>query len=95
MYAKHVQIANYGPIERLSITFPIDEDGPKPIVLVGENGSGKSVLLSHIVNGLMLAQQSAYPDTPEVEVGKVYKLRSPQYAAPSMWRLAGSFHSHG
>ncbi|MDE0405265.1 MAG: AAA family ATPase [Nitrospira sp.] len=79
MYVTRIQISNYGPIERLDITFPIDEDGPKPIILVGENGSGKSVLLSHIVNGLMLAQQSAYPDTPEVELGKVYKLRSPQY----------------
>lgn len=79
MYAKRIQIANYGPIERLDITIPIDEDKPRPIVLVGENGSGKSVLLSHIVNGLMLVQQSAYPDTSEVEVGKVYKLRSSEY----------------
>ena len=81
MYVTRIQIANYGPIEQLDITLPIDDDGPKPVVLVGENGSGKSTLLSHIVNSLMLAQQSAYPDTPGVEVGKVYKLRSPQYVA--------------
>lgn len=81
MYAKRIQIANYGPIERLDITFPIDDDGPNPVVLVGANGSGKSVLLSHIVNALMLAQQSAYRETPEVEDGKVYKLRSPLYVS--------------
>ena len=81
MYAKRIQIANYGPIQRLDITFPVGDDGPKPVVLVGANGSGKSVLLSHIVNALMLAQQSAYRETPEVEGGKVYKLRSPHYVS--------------
>ena len=82
MYVKRIQISNYGPIDRLDITLTIDDDRPKPIILVGENGSGKSVLLSHIVNGLMLVQQSAYRETPEVELGKVYKLRSPQYITP-------------
>ena len=45
-------------------------------MLVDENGSGKSILLSHIVNGLISAKGIAYPETPEVELGKVYKLRS-------------------
>ena len=80
MYAKRIQIANCGPIGQLDITFPTDEEGkPLPTVLVGENGSGKSIFLSHIVNSLMLAQQRAFPDTPEVESGKVYKVRSPIY----------------
>ena len=79
MYAKRVRIINYGPIEHLDITFPFDGDRPKPIVLVGENGSGKSILLSHIVNGLVSAKNVAYPDSPEVEPGKVYKLRSNSY----------------
>ena len=65
MYAKRIQISNFGPIERLTIDCEFDGDKPMPIVLVGENGSGKSILLSHIVNGLLLAQQSAYPETPE------------------------------
>ena len=79
MYARRLQLINYGPIDRLDIVCPFDDDRPKPILLVGENGSGKSILLSHIVNGLLLAQQVAYPATPEVESGKVYKLRSPSY----------------
>ena len=82
MYVKRIQISNYGAIEQLDITLPNDDDGPKPVVLVGENGSGKSVLLSHIVNALLGAQQIAYRETPEVEINKVYKLRSPQYIAP-------------
>ena len=79
MYIKRIQLTNYGPIARLDIVCPFDSDKPKPLVLVGENGSGKSVLLSHIVNGMLVAQNVIYPETPEVEVGKVYKLRSPSY----------------
>lgn len=80
MYARRIQITNYGPIEQLDISFPFDEQGrPKPVVLVGENGSGKSILLSHIVNGLIAAKDFAYDGSPEVDSGKVYKLRSNLY----------------
>lgn len=79
MYAKKVQLINYGPIDSLEIVCPFDGEEPQPIVLVGENGSGKSILLSHIVNGLLCAQQETYPGTPEVSSGKVYKMRSPLY----------------
>ena len=79
MYAKRIQIVNYGPIDRLDITFPFEGDTPKPVVLVGENGSGKSILLSHIVNGLISAKDLVHPDTPEVERNKVYKIRSGFY----------------
>ena len=86
MYAKNVEIENYGPISQLAIEFPFAGDTPKPIVLVGENGSGKSILLSHIVNGLTAAKGRAYPETPEVETGKVFKIRSPLYIRPgSEW----------
>ena len=79
MYTKRIQLVNYGSINHLDITFPFEEDIPKPVLLVGENGSGKSILLSHIVNGLIAAKEVAYPGTPEVEPGKVYKLRSSSY----------------
>ena len=79
MYAKRIQINNYGPIDHLDINLPFEGDTPKPVILVGKNGSGKSILLSHIVNGLVYAQGVAYPDTPEVETGKVYKIRNNSY----------------
>ncbi len=79
MYTKRIQIANYGPIDHLDIELPFEGDVPKPVLLVGENGSGKSIALSHIVNGLISAQSATYPDTPEVEQGKVYKFRSNSY----------------
>lgn len=83
MYVKRIQIINYGPIDQLDITFPFEGNTPKPIILVGENGSGKSILLSHIVNGLISAKGLIYPDTLEVEKGKVYKIRSSSYIRSS------------
>ena len=79
MYTKRIQLVHYGPIEKLDIEFPFDDEIPKPVVLVGENGAGKSILLSHIVNGLIAAKGIAYPETPEVEPQKAYKLRDNSY----------------
>ena len=79
MYTKRIRLLNYGPIEKLDIEFPFSGETPQPVVLVGENGSGKSILLSHIVNGLLEAKGTAFKETPEVELGKVYKLRSSSY----------------
>ena len=58
---------------------PFDEGRPKPVLLVGENGTGKSIVLSQIVNGLITAKDIAFPDSREVKINKVYKLRSNQY----------------
>ena len=79
MYAKRIQIRQYGPINHIDITFPFSGENPKPILLVGENGSGKSLLLSHIVNALMIAQGVVYPANSEVEKGRWYKVLSPLY----------------
>ena len=79
MYVEDIQLKHCGPIRALDLAFPFTHGRPQPVVLVGSNGSGKSIILSHIVNGLLSAQAVAFPDTPEVESGKVYKLRSPAY----------------
>ena len=80
MYARRIQLTSYGPIDHVDIHFPFRDDGmPKPVVLVGENGSGKSILLSHIVDGLVMAKGVTYPKNPEVETGQVYKIRSNAY----------------
>ena len=79
MYVQNILLRNYGPIADLNIRLPFNGTRPKPVVLVGENGSGKTVVLSQIVNGLVSAKQIAFPDSPEVEPDRVYKLRSSQY----------------
>lgn len=88
MYFKKVEIDNIGPISKLNIEFGKTGELPKPTVIVGENGTGKSILLSHIVNALISGKQIFYDDT-ETEQGKVYKLRSPSYIR------SGSYYSRG
>lgn len=78
MLFKKVVIEGVGPISNLEFEFPRDNQKPMPLVIVGENGSGKSILLSHLVNSLISGKQSVYDDV-EVEKGKVFKYRSPTY----------------
>jgi predicted ATP-binding protein involved in virulence len=79
MYLKNLLLENVGPIQRLEYELPFDPEGnPKPVIIVGTNGSGKSIVLAHIVNTLLSAQQVVFANA-EVESGKVYKYRSPGY----------------
>lgn len=79
MYVKHIELENVGPIEYLDYALPYTDDkNPKPVIVVGQNGSGKSILLSYIVNSLIAAKQCFYSNS-EVEEDKVYKYRSPGY----------------
>lgn len=79
MYLRRLEIENTGPIGELALDFPFDKLGrPLPVVLVGKNGSGKSIALAHIVTAMIDARSAVYEDG-DVEKGKVYKLRSPTY----------------
>ena len=78
MLFKRIEIDNIGPISKIDITFPKNDEIPKPLVVVGENGSGKSIFLSHLVNTLIVGKQEVFEDV-EVEKGKVFKYRSPNY----------------
>lgn len=61
MYLKHVYISNGGPITDLELTPQFRQDGtPKPIVIVGSNGSGKTSLLSTIADALLELQVRAH-----------------------------------
>ena len=51
MYLKRLLYENVGPISKIDLNAQFDENGnPKPIILVGKNGSGKSIFLSNIVD---------------------------------------------
>ena len=81
MYFERLEIENYGPLKNLDINFPFSDTEklkPKPLVIVGKNGSGKSIFLSHLVNTLIEAKAPLYPNT-EVQDGRIYKLRDPHY----------------
>lgn len=85
MYLKKIQLKNIWPINDISINPNFYENWlPKPLILVWENGSGKTILLSYVVNFLLSFQQSCWFENVEVEAWKVYKYRSPDYI--SHWK---------
>ena len=50
MYLHEIFLQNTGPISKCHVKPPFDSAGnPLPIVIVGPNGSGKTIFLSYIV----------------------------------------------
>ncbi|MCU0352818.1 MAG: AAA family ATPase, partial [Cytophagales bacterium] len=60
---KDIIIENVGPIGRLDVELGFDESqNPKPVIFVGENGSGKTIVLSHIVDALVEFAKQSFRD---------------------------------
>lgn len=54
MYLHELRIVNDGPIEDLAMNFAFQDSGlPKPLIVVGENGSGKTNFLSIVADALV------------------------------------------
>ncbi len=52
---------NIGPISGIDIQASFNSDGsPKPLLLVGENGSGKSTVISNVVDSFYLLAQKSF-----------------------------------
>ena len=80
MYIKQIKMKNYGPIHDLNLNFSFRNDGtPNPMILVGRNGAGKTLLLSQIVQSVLLDKSNKYNVIPETDAGQLYKLMSPTY----------------
>lgn len=80
MYLEQIAIQNYGCIKELNYHLPFSEDGtPKPIVVIGKNGSGKTLLLSNIINSLIEFKRRHFNAIPEVSNDKFYKVQSKKY----------------
>jgi hypothetical protein len=75
MYLRAIQLKNTGPIRDLNLVLPFEGENPKPLILVGRNGSGKSTVISFVVNALVALKQQVFEDV-EIEKGKVYRVRS-------------------
>lgn len=81
MYLEELKITNTGPIKKIHIFPKMNDSGePLPIIIVGRNGSGKSIFLSNIVNSLIAAHATVFNDS-DVTAGTVYKVRSSMYVA--------------
>lgn len=80
LYIKRIIDANVGPIKKLELEFSISNEKPKPIIFVGENGTGKSTLLSNIVDAFYEIAGGAFSNArqpAEREGYQYYKAISP------------------
>jgi pantothenate kinase-related protein Tda10 len=80
MYVSEIYLRNIGPINEIKITPQFDSDGkPLPILLVGQNGSGKSLTLSVILDALTEARKKKYQSIPELDHDKYIRILSKSY----------------
>lgn len=79
MYLQKLLIENLGPINRADFRLPFHSNGkPKPLILVGPNGCGKTTVVSTIVNALVAFKQQVYENV-EVESNRVFRLRGSRF----------------
>ncbi|WP_131782782.1 AAA family ATPase [Legionella gresilensis] len=80
MYLKKLALKYIGPISELVVDFPFTANNlPQPCVFVGENGAGKTILLSHLVDCFYEITNKLFDDIlpPKGIVGyKYYKISS-------------------
>lgn len=80
MYITKIQIENYGPLEKLYLNPEFSPNGsPKPLVVIGKNGSGKTLFLSNIVDGLIELKRKKYSNLLEVEENQYLKIGKKNY----------------
>lgn len=80
MYIRKIVSKNLGPIKEIQLSLPLENGLPKPVVIVGENGTGKSSLISNIVDSFYEIAGTAYPDARkhgETEGYEFYKTINP------------------
>lgn len=76
MYINSINICNIGPIDKCTIQSKFDENGnPYPIVIIGDNGKGKTILSSYIADAMieLAKSNSTYSNIVEQE-GAYYKI---------------------
>lgn len=62
MYIKKIVEENIGPIESTQMIMPFNGMYPKPVIIVGENGTGKSTIISNVVDSFYEIAGTAYLD---------------------------------
>lgn len=63
MYLTKILLENVASINLIDLILPFNDNGtPQPLIIVGINGSGKSILLSYIADALIEFAKKAYTD---------------------------------
>jgi len=63
MYLRECFIENFGPIESLDVSLGMNVAGtPKPIILVGKNGTGKTIFLAYVLDALAELSKPVFRD---------------------------------
>lgn len=80
VYLKRIVVKNYGPIESLEYSFPFGENNtPKPVVILGQNGAGKTLLLTNIVHAIIEMKRRRFDQIPEVSDRNFFRAGSMGY----------------
>ena len=104
MYLHEIFLQNTGPISECHVKPPFDDNGnPQPIVIVGPNGSGKTIFLSYIVDALFEFAKRVFRDivAPDSSGGTPYfriihprAIRSGERFSLSLLRFKGDKYSN-
>jgi hypothetical protein len=63
VYLRDCHFENCGPISSIDLSLGFDhDDHPKPLLLVGENGAGKTIMMSMVADALALLGQRVFED---------------------------------
>ncbi len=77
IYLKKLIDKNVGPLTDVRIDFPFHENGdPKPVILVGENGTGKSTVLSNIIDAFFEMAGMAFVNVQQNELQRFQYFKS-------------------
>lgn len=81
MYFTKVKIENYGSIKKFEYNFRFDSnENPVPLIIVGQNGTGKTLLLANLVDALIEFKRDVYGEhIYETEKNKFFKIGSQSY----------------
>ena len=67
MYLKNILINNIGPISDFKYDFRFENNNPVPLIVIGENGKGKTILSSYIADFFIELAKKSYHNVVEVE----------------------------
>ncbi|WP_291941717.1 hypothetical protein [Cetobacterium sp.] len=77
MYLEKIILENVGPLTKINISLKFDTSGnPKPLILVGENGCGKSFSISSIVDSLYEFAKQSYSDITNSSINGSYYFKT-------------------